>query len=108
MNSDAEETIVDVVDEVIGDILEELLEKYYGDNLESEEDYDELVYNIVNSIRREVFKGKADIADIRSFLYSLREKPHIAKLLLSYMIGNYLEKAGSLARRASIPEGVSI
>ncbi|MGB9826980.1 MAG: hypothetical protein ACPLSM_00485 [Thermosphaera sp.] len=108
MSSDAEESVVDVVDEAIGDILEELLEKYYGDNLESEEDYDELVYNIVSSIRKEVFKGKADVAEIREFLYKLREKPQIAKLVLSYIIGNYFEKAGSLARHARIPEGVSL
>jgi oligoribonuclease NrnB/cAMP/cGMP phosphodiesterase (DHH superfamily) len=98
LSNNTEETVVDIIDEAIGDILEELLEKYYGDNLESEEDYDELIYNIVNSIKKEVFKGKADVAEIR----------HIAKLVLSYIIGNYFEKTGSLARHARIPEGVSI
>jgi len=107
-SNNTEETVVDIIDEAIGDILEELLEKYYGDNLESEEDYDELIYNIVNFIKKEVFKGKADVAEIRDFLYRFREKPHIAKLVLSYIIGNYFEKTGSLARHARIPEGVSI
>ncbi|MEM0377869.1 MAG: hypothetical protein QXP68_02480 [Thermosphaera sp.] len=108
MDKVEEESIVEMVDEVIGDILEELLERYYGDSLESEEDYEELLITIVNSVKKEVFKGRGDVSDIREFLLRLRDKPQIAKLILSYIIGNYLEKSGALARHARIPEGVSI
>ncbi|ADV65331.1 hypothetical protein [Desulfurococcus mucosus] len=80
-----------IVEEVVGDIIDELVEKYYSDKVDEYVEYEELLAKIADEITRVVFKGKATVDDIEAYLYRLREKKGYAKLILSYLIGRALE-----------------
>ncbi|MFZ8783375.1 MAG: hypothetical protein ACO2OR_05270 [Desulfurococcaceae archaeon] len=92
MRSQYKRKLADYVDSVVGDIVDELVNKYYSDKIEGYQDYEKLLYNIAREIKNEVLRGKGTINDIVVYLESLRSKRNVANLILSYLIGKILNK----------------
>jgi hypothetical protein len=92
MRSQYKRKLVDYVDSVVGDIVDELVNKYYSDKIGGYQDYEKLLYNIAREIKNEVLRGKGTINDIVAYLESLRSKRNVANLILSYLIGKILNK----------------
>jgi hypothetical protein len=92
MRSQYKRKLADYVDSVVGDIVDELVNKYYSDKIEGYQDYEKLLYNIAREIKNEALRGKGTINDIVAYLESLRSKRNVANLILSYLIGKILNK----------------
>jgi len=92
MKSQYKRKLVDYVDSAVGDIIDELVNKYYSDKIERYHDYEKLLYAIAREIKKEVLKGKGTINDIIAYLERLRSKRNVASLILSYFIGKVLNK----------------
>lgn len=92
------------MERAVGDIIEELIEKYYSDRVERYMDYEELLYMIGKEISNNVFKGRAIPEEIEAYLYKLREKKGYAKLILSYLIGKTLESMEEVKGYTTISE----
>ncbi|MEM4717381.1 MAG: hypothetical protein QXE81_01300 [Desulfurococcaceae archaeon] len=84
--------LIDSVENTIGDIVNELIDKYYGDKVESEYDYEKILYNIAHIVKYEVFNNKATLDEVITYLSSIKSKKSIGKLVLSYMISRALEE----------------
>ncbi|MEM0004010.1 MAG: hypothetical protein QXE10_04800 [Desulfurococcaceae archaeon] len=84
--------LIDSIENTIGDIVNELIDKYYGDRIETEYDYEKILYSIAHQVKQEVFDNKAALNDVIEYLNKLRNKKSIAKLIISYMISRALEE----------------
>ncbi|MEM0002126.1 MAG: hypothetical protein QXS24_02350 [Desulfurococcaceae archaeon] len=84
--------LIDIVENTIGDIVSELIDKYYGDSIESDYDYERILYSIAHQVKQEIFNNKATLNDVVDYLSKLRSKKSIAKLIVSYMISRALEE----------------
>lgn len=86
--------LIDSVENVIGDLVYDIIDKYYGDRVESEYDYEKILYSIARYIKQEVFNNKATLNDIIEYLDRLKAKRNLARLVLSYMISRAVEESG--------------
>lgn len=93
MKSQYRRKLIDAIDSVIGDIIDDIINKYYGDLVETDHDYEKILYAIARYVRQEVFGGKASLNDIVDYLTKLRSKKSLAKLVLSYLIAKALEES---------------
>jgi len=84
--------LIDGVESVVGDIVNEIIDKYYSDKVETDVEYERILYSIARQIKQEVFANKATINDVINYLAKLRNKRSVAKLVLSYMIARALEE----------------
>lgn len=92
MKSYYKKKVVSAVDNVIGDIIDEILDKYYSDYVETKYEYERLLYKIVERVKQEVFNNNATPEDVIEYFKNLRSKKHQAKLVLSYLIAAALEE----------------
>lgn len=84
--------LIDSVESVVGDLVNDIIDRYYGDRVESEYDYEKILYYIARHIKQEVFSNKASFDEVVEYLSKLRTKGSLAKLVLSYMISKALEE----------------
>ncbi|MEM4557301.1 MAG: hypothetical protein QW123_03310 [Desulfurococcaceae archaeon] len=91
MKSQYRRKMLDAVESVIGDIVSEIVDKYYGDKVETDYDYEKILYSIAKFIKQEVYGGNATLDDIVNYLTKLRSKKNFAKLVLSYLIAQSIE-----------------
>ena len=92
MKAQYKRKLIDSVDNAIGDIIEEISDKYYSDAVTSNFEYEKILYSIAHQIRKEVFNNNATIDDVINYLNNLRTKKSIARLVLSYMIARAREE----------------
>lgn len=93
MKTQYKRKLIDSVENVIGDLINDLIDKYYGDLVETDHEYEKILYYIAHQIKREVFNNKATLNDVINYLTELRSKKSVAKLVLSYMISRALEES---------------
>jgi len=79
MKTQYKRKLIDGVESVIGDIVAELIDRYYGDKVESEFDYEKILYSIARQIKQEVFNNKATPEDVIEYLNKLRTKKRHCK-----------------------------
>ncbi|MEM1628425.1 MAG: hypothetical protein QXP02_01700 [Desulfurococcaceae archaeon] len=94
--------VVEYVDEIVGDIVDELISKYYSSKVDDDVTYEKILYTIAKEIKKEVFKNNATIDDIANYLIRLRERKSFAKLILSYLIAKALEDKEDVESYATI------
>lgn len=92
MRSQYKRKLVDYIDSAVGDIIDDLVNKYYSDKVEGYKDYEKLLYTIAREIKAEVLRGKGSVNDIVAYLEKLRSKRNVANLILSYFIGKALSQ----------------
>lgn len=92
MRSQYKRKLVDYIDSAVGDIIDDLVNKYYSDKVEGYKDYEKLLYTIAREIKVEVLRGKGSVNDIVAYLEKLRSKRNVANLILSYFIGKALSQ----------------
>lgn len=92
MRSQYKRKLVDYIDSAVGDIIDDLVSKYYSDKVEGYKDYEKLLYTIAREIKVEVLRGKGSINDIVAYLEKLKSKRNVANLVLSYFIGKALSQ----------------
>ncbi|MEM0246239.1 MAG: hypothetical protein QXP03_04645 [Desulfurococcaceae archaeon] len=84
--------LIDSIESVIGDLVSDIIGKYYGERVETDYDYERILYSIARQVKQEVFDNKAAFNDVIEYLSKLRAKRNLAKLVLSYMISRALEE----------------
>lgn len=84
--------LIDSIENVIGDLVNDIIDKYYGERVETDYDYEKILYSIARQIKQEVFDNKAAFDDVIEYLSRLRTKRNFAKLVLSYMVSRALEE----------------
>lgn len=92
MKSQYRRKLVDTIDNLIGDIVDDIINRYYGDLVETDHDYERILYAIARYIKQEVFEDKATVNDIIEYLSRLRTKKSFARLILSYLVARALEE----------------
>lgn len=92
MKSQYRRKLLDAVESAIGDIVNDVIDKYYGDKVETDYDYERVLYAIARLVKQEVYGGKASLNDIVDYLMKLRSKKSFAKLVLSYLVARALEE----------------
>lgn len=85
--------LIDSIENAIGDIVNELIDKYYGDKVESEYDYERILFTIANITRHEVFNSNADLEDVIRYLERLKSNKAVARLVISYLISRALDES---------------
>jgi uncharacterized Rmd1/YagE family protein len=84
--------LIDTIESVVGDIVSELIDKYYGDRVETDYDYERILYSIAHQVKQEIFNNKATLNDVIEYLEKLRSRRSVAKLVLSYFIARSIEE----------------
>jgi uncharacterized Rmd1/YagE family protein len=84
--------LIDTIESVVGDIVSELIDKYYSDRVETDYDYERILYSIARQVKQEVFNNKATLNDVIEYLEKLRSRRSVAKLVLSYFIARSIEE----------------
>lgn len=84
--------LIDTIESVVGDIVSELIDKYYSDRVETDYDYERILYSIASQVKQEVFNNKATLNDVIEYLEKLRSRRNVAKLVLSYFIARSIEE----------------
>jgi uncharacterized Rmd1/YagE family protein len=84
--------LIDTIESVVGDIVSELIDKYYSDRVETDYDYERILYSIAHQVKQEVFNNKATLNDVIEYLEKLRSRRSVAKLVLSYFIARSIEE----------------
>jgi uncharacterized Rmd1/YagE family protein len=84
--------LIDTIESVVGDIVSELIDKYYSDRVETDYDYERILYSIASQVKQEVFNNKATLNDVIEYLEKLRSRRSVAKLVLSYFIARSIEE----------------
>ncbi|MEM4481950.1 MAG: hypothetical protein QXK88_05500 [Desulfurococcaceae archaeon] len=92
MRTQYKRKLIDSIESTVGDIINDLIDKYYGDRVETELEYERLIYSIARCIRREVFENNASLNEIIEYLNKLRTKKSSARFVLSYLIATALEE----------------
>jgi len=90
------EYYADLVDEHLGSIIEEVVDKYYSDFIDIELEY----MDILIFITLELLNGveEEDEKHFRQILKTLSRKRGIGKLVISYLVSRYIE-----SRESSLP-----
>jgi len=84
--------LINSVENAVGDLVYDVIDKYYGDRIESEPDYEKILFSIARFIKQEVFNNKATFDDVIEYLNRLRSRRNLAKLVLSYVISRALDE----------------
>lgn len=85
---------------VIEDILNELIDQYYFDLVESEEDYEKILHRIYREFRKTARQKGVEVAD---YLREMKEKHRgRLKLILSYLIATTLKNEMEARKYASV------
>jgi uncharacterized Rmd1/YagE family protein len=84
--------LIDTIESVVGDIVSELIDKYYSDRVETDYDYERILYSIARQVKQEIFNNKATLNDVIEYLEKLRSRRSVAKLVLSYFIARSIEE----------------
>lgn len=84
--------LIDSVENIIGDLVNDIIDKYYGERVETDYDYERILYSIARQVKQEVFNNKAAFDEVIEYLSRLRTKRNFAKLVLSYMVSRALEE----------------
>lgn len=92
MRTQYKRKLIDSIESAVGDIINELIDRYYGEKVETDLDYEKLVYTIARYIKREVFNNRASLNEVIDYLTRLRTKKSLARLVLSYLIAMALEE----------------
>jgi len=84
--------LIDTIESVVGDLVSELIDKYYSDRVETDYEYERILYSIARQVKQEVFNNKATLNDVIEYLEKLRSRRSVAKLVLSYFIARSIEE----------------
>jgi uncharacterized Rmd1/YagE family protein len=84
--------LIDTIESVVGDIVSELIDKYYSDRVETDYEYERILYSIARQVKQEVFNNKSTLNDVIEYLEKLRSRRSVAKLVLSYFIARSIEE----------------
>lgn len=85
------EYLIDLVDEYFGNLIEEIVMKYYKDSIDLEIEYENILLYIVDKLT----EGKEEYGDpvkFRELMRKLGHKRGVSKLLVSYLISKYIEE----------------
>ncbi|MEM0045537.1 MAG: hypothetical protein QW229_05570, partial [Desulfurococcaceae archaeon] len=55
--------LIDSIESVIGDLVSDIIGKYYGERVETDYDYERILYSIARQVKQEVFDNKAAFND---------------------------------------------
>jgi len=80
---------VDLVEEYLGDLIEEIVYKYYSDKIDLELEYELLLSYIVQNLTDDEKYG--DVDNFRELLRKLGRRKGVAKLVISYLVSQYIE-----------------
>jgi len=80
---------VDLVEEYLGDLIEEVVYKYYSDKIDLELEYELLLSYIVQNLTDDEKYG--DVNNFRELLRKLGRRKGVAKLVISYLVSQYIE-----------------
>ena len=84
------EYLTDVAEEYLGDMIEELVEKYYSDQIDLSEEYPDLLSFITLKLINKSLNGSEDVGRFRRVLAKLSRRKDIAKIVVSYLISEYI------------------
>ncbi len=96
------DTFMDMTDELLGDIIEEVIEEYYEDKINIEDEYEDILNYIVRRlVKKAGRKNKGE--KYLKILERLRNKTPVAKLVISYLVSEYIRErdSGSLETPSS-------
>lgn len=86
------EYLLDLVEQHLGDLIDEVIDEYYADKIDIEAEYEDLLRYITEKLA-----GKnRDFENIDKFeklLYKLIRRKSIGKLIISYLVAKYIESA---------------
>ncbi|WP_440059860.1 hypothetical protein ACSU1N_01470 [Thermogladius sp. 4427co] len=101
------DAFLDMTDEMLGDIIEEVIEEYYEDKIDIEAEYEDILNYIVKRLIKKT-RGKSDAEKYLKILRNLRRRASIAKLVISYLVSQYIEErdTGRLEPTSQSEEGV--
>lgn len=85
------DTFVDMTDELLGDIIEEVIEDYYEDKINIEDEYEDVLNYIVRRLVKKAGKKNKGERYLK-ILERLRNKTPVAKLVISYLISEYIRE----------------
>jgi len=84
------EYLTDMAEEYLGDIIEELVEKYYSDKIDLAEEYPDLLEFITLRLVNESLNGDEDPDKFRKVIGRLSRRKSLAKAVISYLISEYI------------------
>ena len=82
--------LADLVEEHLGNIIEEIIDKYYGDRIDKELEYEEILRFITTELMG-TDEEDYDETEFTKILRKLAHKRSIGKLVVSYLISKYIE-----------------
>ncbi len=85
------EYLVDLAEQYLGDIIEEVIEKYYSDKIDLSERYVDVLEFITEKIIDDSLNGDENPERFKKIVRKLAARPYIAKMLISYLISEYIE-----------------
>lgn len=98
---------LDELDELIGNTVRELIEKYYpeySDYIDDEDEYELLLREIALEVRKRILRGRSASSEVVGsssdkvieYFSELSKNPSVMKLVLSYLIGKVLARSSEL------------
>jgi len=88
------EYLVDLAEQYLGDIIEEVVEKYYSDKIDLSERYVDILEYITEKIIDDSLKGDENPEKFKKIVRKLSARPYVAKMLISYLVSEYIENYG--------------
>jgi hypothetical protein len=84
--------LAELVDEHLGTLIEEVIDRYYADKIDKEFEYEEILQYIANQLIGEEFDNNDLEEKLMSILRKLVRRKSIGKLVISYLISKYIEE----------------
>jgi len=82
--------LMDLVEEHLGDLIEEVVEKYYSDYIDLEMEYENVLRYITQTLAGE--HGEYEDPDrFRDMLKKMVKRKNVGKLIISYLVSKYIE-----------------
>ncbi|MEZ0394366.1 MAG: hypothetical protein ABWK00_04920 [Desulfurococcaceae archaeon] len=88
-----EEEVAQLIDMYLGEAIEEVVGRYYEDQVDLEADYEDLVEFMASEIVKGL--GEADPSYYEAELRKLRRAPGVSKALVSYLVSKYIDARGA-------------
>lgn len=86
------EYLTDIAEEYLGDMIEELVERYYSDKIDLAEEYPELLGFITLKLVNKSLNGDEDPDKFRKVIGRLSRRKSLAKAVISYLISEYISE----------------
>lgn len=80
---------IDVLDEYFGELIEEIVLRYYEDKIDIDEEYIDVLEYIADKF---VNKSKSSSNSFEKKIIKLSNNPSLAKVIISYLVSRYIEE----------------